>query len=292
MVRDTYDRLTVGNTQLAYVERGAGEPVVFVHGGLSDLTYLEPMAGAFAGRFRAIAYSRRYAWPNHRLPDGAADPIEVQVQDLAGLVAGLRAAPAHLVGHSWGASVCLLLAAQHPELTRTLTLIEPEVFALFVGSPPSPLRILRLAVKRPRTAMIVIKAANDAMAIRKAYKSGADERAVRIALNWANGFDFYAEMDPAIRSHLMENVAFSRAGALADPINIGVEDVMRIRCPTLLVVGELSPKLFRVSIDELSRIIGTAQVYVVPHASHGMISQNPQALNEAIYRFLASTGES
>ncbi len=45
MVRDTYDRLSVGNTELAYVERGAGEPVVFVHGGLSDLTYLEPMGG-------------------------------------------------------------------------------------------------------------------------------------------------------------------------------------------------------------------------------------------------------
>jgi hypothetical protein len=48
---------------LHYVEKGAGEPVVFVHGSLSDLTYWRDQLGPFAaaGR-RALAYSRRYNW--------------------------------------------------------------------------------------------------------------------------------------------------------------------------------------------------------------------------------------
>jgi len=286
--RDAYDRVQVNGAELAYVDIGTRDPVVFVHGGLSDLTYLEPFAAMFAAESRAITYSRRYAWPNQPLPKGAADPIDPHVQDLADVLNTLRATPAHVAGHSWGASICLLFAAKHPELVRTLTLIEPEVFGLFTGSPPSMAVILRLFAKRPGTAITVVRAAMGGQPIRAAYKRGEDQEAIRLALNWANGYDFYGEMDPAVRTHLLENVAFSKAGTLAGPVKVSAEDARRIIRPTLLVVGERSPKFFHVFIAELKGLIKGAEVHVIPNASHGMFSQNPQAVAEAIRAFISS----
>lgn len=291
-LRDVYDRLRVNGAELAYVDRGTGEPVVFVHGGLSDVNYLEPIAASFAEQFRAIAYSRRFAWPNPPLPDGAQDPIATHVTDLAGVLSGLAAAPAHVVGHSWGASVCLLLASKHPEVVRTLTLIEPEVFALFTGSPPSVGKILHLTVTRPRIAMTVIRAAADGQPIRNAYRRGEDQKAVRLAINWINGFDAFSELSPADRSHVLANVAYSRTGALAGPVKLSVEDARQVNSSTLLVVGERSPKFLHVFVAELKRLIKGAQVSVIPNASHGMISQNPRALEAAIRVFTSTNAGS
>jgi pimeloyl-ACP methyl ester carboxylesterase len=44
---------------LAYLERGSGQPVVFVHGSISDLTIWESQLGPIGESYRAIAYSRR-----------------------------------------------------------------------------------------------------------------------------------------------------------------------------------------------------------------------------------------
>lgn len=52
---------TVNGTTLAYREQGDGDPVVFVHGHISDLRTWEQQLSAFADSYRAIAYSRRYA---------------------------------------------------------------------------------------------------------------------------------------------------------------------------------------------------------------------------------------
>ncbi len=56
--------VAVNRATLAYLERGEGESVVFVHGVYSDLRTRLPQLDAFAAEYRAVAYSRRYARPN------------------------------------------------------------------------------------------------------------------------------------------------------------------------------------------------------------------------------------
>src|SRR5262245_45824711 len=62
---DTVRRAALNGTTLAWVEEGSGPPVVFVHGSGADLRtwgyQLPPVAQA---SFRAIAYSRRFHYPN------------------------------------------------------------------------------------------------------------------------------------------------------------------------------------------------------------------------------------
>src|SRR5689334_23322350 len=101
--RDAFRHVTVNGADLAYVEEGQGEAVVFVHGGISDLTIWTHQLPAFGQRYRAITYSRRYAWPNEPIPDDADDQMEPHADDLVALLKVLDTGPAHLVGNSWGA---------------------------------------------------------------------------------------------------------------------------------------------------------------------------------------------
>src|SRR5690348_8540541 len=55
---------TVNGVDLAYVEQGQGEPVLFVHGGVGDYRAWDQQMNAFGAGYRAIALSCRGYWPN------------------------------------------------------------------------------------------------------------------------------------------------------------------------------------------------------------------------------------
>jgi pimeloyl-ACP methyl ester carboxylesterase len=74
-----------GGITLNYVEQGAGVPVIFVHGSLSDYTYWQSQLGPFAEHYRAIAYSRRYNFPNHN-PARTGYSAITDAEDLAALI--------------------------------------------------------------------------------------------------------------------------------------------------------------------------------------------------------------
>lgn len=114
------EHVEVNGARLAYVGRGEGEPTVFVHGGISDLTIWEPIIEPISHRYRAIAYSRRYAWPNEPIPDGVPDTIAEHAADLAALIETLELGTANLVGNSWGGFICLVVARDRPDLVRKL----------------------------------------------------------------------------------------------------------------------------------------------------------------------------
>jgi non-heme chloroperoxidase len=121
----------VNGAALAYREQGEGEPVVFVHGSADDLRSWHRQLPAIGASHRAIAYSRRYARPNEDVEPDADDQMLPHVDDLVAFLRMMDAAPAHLVGHSFGGFVSLLAAIRHPQLVRSLVLQEPPVLPLF-----------------------------------------------------------------------------------------------------------------------------------------------------------------
>jgi pimeloyl-ACP methyl ester carboxylesterase len=143
--------------RLAYVERGQGQPVVFVHGSISDLTIWEPQLEPIGASYRAIAYSRRYAWPNEDLPSGAKDMMQPHVGDLLAFLRAVDAYPAHLMGNSWGAFVCLKAAMREPAAVRSLVLEEPPLVPLITGAPPSPSQIAGSLLRHPLLTLAVLR---------------------------------------------------------------------------------------------------------------------------------------
>jgi non-heme chloroperoxidase len=120
---------------LAYVDIGQGRPIILVHGGFQDYRMWQPFLDGLASARRVIAYSRRNHSPNRTdsngIPDYAADR---HGQDLAALIRRLGLGQVDLVGHSSGASTVLFLAAQHPELVRSIVVVEPPLATMLTNS--------------------------------------------------------------------------------------------------------------------------------------------------------------
>ena len=132
---------SVGGVELEYWVKGAGEPVVFLHGGvLTD--WFGPLADELssAGSYQLVSYHR----PGYGSSTLPSQPITMagQADCCLALMRHLGLAKAHLVGHSIGACIALQAALQEPEAVASVALLEPPVMT--ATADPSPaLTVLR-----------------------------------------------------------------------------------------------------------------------------------------------------
>lgn len=129
-VAQTAQQVEVNGVRLQYLEEGAGEPIVFVHGAPHDLRAWEPVRVEIAKKYRFIAYTQRYfgtePWPD----EGKNFSIATHADDLAKFITSLNAGPVHLVGWSHGGLVAATAAVRDPSLVRTLILYEASVVSV------------------------------------------------------------------------------------------------------------------------------------------------------------------
>jgi pimeloyl-ACP methyl ester carboxylesterase len=279
-------RAEVNGTSLEYVENGEGQPLVFVHGSASDIRTWHNQEKEFGNHFRVITYSRRYHWPNEPIGEGADYSMLEHVWDLGAFLRALGAAPVHLVGHSYGAFVCLLLAVQEPGLIRTLVLAEPPAVTLFVSYPPRPPEILRLMISRPRTAAAIVKfGARGIQPTTAALRRGDTEGAIQIFGRTVLGSQAYRSLSESRREQVRANfLAAEFLGSGYPPLE--ASDVQQVRCPTLLLYAQRSPRLFHRLIDRLQELLPNAKRVEVRDASHIMHEDNPSEYNAAVLSHL------
>ena len=101
---------------------GDGEPVVFSHGLLFSGAMFEAQVKHLKDRFRCITFDHRGQGQSGVTDDGF--DMGTLTKDAAELIKSLNAAPCHFVGLSMGGFVGMRLAAQEPELVKSLTLLE------------------------------------------------------------------------------------------------------------------------------------------------------------------------
>jgi non-heme chloroperoxidase len=81
--------IEINGQQLHYVDQGEGQPVIiiFIHGGLDDYRCWQFQIDSFSRKYRAISYSRRFAYPNKWIGNVAQDnTIGDNAKDLAELI--------------------------------------------------------------------------------------------------------------------------------------------------------------------------------------------------------------
>jgi len=116
--------------ELAYEERGAGPPVLLVHGMGEDRRAWAGVAGALEDGARAIAYDRRGYGGSGAPEPYQATSVAEQTEDAAALLSALDARPAVACGVDLGALVVIDLLLRHPGAVRAAVLVDPAAFPL------------------------------------------------------------------------------------------------------------------------------------------------------------------
>lgn len=267
--------VNIDGTQLEYIEQGQGEPLVLVHGTLGDYRSWGMQMEAFSEKYRTISYSRRYHHPNECRGEESDYSAALHADDLAALIAGLELDSAHVVGTSYGAYTSLLLAARHSERVRTVVLGDPPVFPLLDGHDEGePLRDEFLAkVWRPAGEMM---------------QRGEIENGVRLFVDGVveeGAFDRFPE---EVRDLIMQNACEFEVETSSPDFwtSFTCEEAEAVTTPTLLLTGDESLRMFQIIVEELDRCLPNNESARVPDTTHEVTSDNPEAYNEIVMRFL------
>jgi non-heme chloroperoxidase len=272
---DDVKRVAANGTELSYVEVGQGDPVIFVHGGLQDYRMWAEHLPKFAGRYRAIAYSRRNHFPNHVSPDGLPDgAADAHGEDLAAFVRALGFSKVRIVAHSAGAHAALFFAAKNPDMIVSLALNEPPAAGLLAG-------VLGAA------DILKEWGAGQAPA-REAFKAGDTAAAIPLFVNAVGGPGAFERRSDADKQMNRDNAASAQADAITSrprPV-FTCEMAKAISAPAFLSNGERSPKFFHLITDQLANCLPNRERIVVAGSSHTVPSENPEAWDRDVLAFL------
>lgn len=266
--------LSVNGYEMAFVERGSGEPVIFVHGTVSDYRYFRGQMEPFAERYRTIALSLRHSYPEHWGGKGDTLTMGQHVADLAGFIRALNAGRVHLVGHSRGGQVALEMASQHPELLKSLVLADPAPMASFLSAAPPALA----ALERRRT---FVSAAIEHL------QSGSTDAGLESFVDGVTVPGGWKNLPEPNKQGVRDN-AWTIKSLLADANEaLSCEHVKRITVPVLLVSGERSPDEYRHMQDAIQPCLPRNERAVIPKAGHVMNVANPTAFNALLLGFFS-----
>jgi pimeloyl-ACP methyl ester carboxylesterase len=126
------DRVDTGGLDTYYEVHGAGEPLLYLHGGFNTIEMLGEILPVLARRYRVYLPERQ---GQGRTPDRDG-PITYQsmADDTIAFFQAVGLPAAHLAGFSDGAMVAIHVALQRPDLVRKLVLIGQ--YANPDGCPP------------------------------------------------------------------------------------------------------------------------------------------------------------
>jgi len=254
-----------GGLRVAYRRAGQGPPLVLLHGILADSRVWRPQLDSLPDAFDVIAWDAPGT-------GGSGDPgagfgMEDWADCLAEFLVRLDAAPAHVLGLSWGGVLAQELYARHPE--RVLSLILCDTYAGWKGSLAPELVAERLA--------------------------GCEREAglppSEFLPAWLPGL-LRREAPPDVRDE-MERVMsdFHPAGYLQMGRAVAASDTRellpRIAVPTLLLWGEEDARSPLGVARQLEEAIPGAELAVIPDCGHVSNLDQPARFDAEVRRFLA-----
>lgn len=262
------DRVSVGGIELEYELKGAGEPVVFLHGGLgavwAELFLDQP---ALADHYQLLSYHRAGFAGSGRMEGPST--MAAHAAHCRRLMRELGIETAHVVAHSSGASVALQLALDVPEAVQTLALLEAARPAPTVDARE---RFIATAAQR--------------------YAAGDPAGAVDIFFRGIYGPGYRHALDDGLPGAFEQavtdsGVLFTQEVPALQGWRFTRGDARRIRQPALVVRGTASQSLFAEPHDLLLQWLPNAEPLELSGLTHLLHGQDPVVVAEALAGFFA-----
>lgn len=250
-------------TPIAYEMRGHGPPLVMVHGSSLDHTRWGPSITRLAEHFTLVLMDRRGRGSSG---DGPAYAIEREFEDVAAVVDSVGR-PVFLLGHSFGA-VCSLEASRLTEAIDKLVLYEPPL--PMGGKGPvfgcTPESLEELLKKGDRDTLVDIF-------LREVVGCTEPEmQSLRKSSSWKVRLDAAHTLPRELRmaeSYRFEAASFSK-----------------VRVPTMLLLGSLSPDYMRESTMAAAAALQFGRVEMLPGQGHAAMTTAPDMFLRKVVMFL------
>jgi esterase len=117
-------QVSVNGVRLFYEERGAGTPILGIHGAGSSAVFWEDAAERLSELGRVIVYDRRGSNRSERPEPYETTSVPEHAADALALLRELDAEPAIVIGRSYGGTIALDLALREPASVRGIALLE------------------------------------------------------------------------------------------------------------------------------------------------------------------------
>ncbi|KIZ41892.1 MULTISPECIES: alpha/beta fold hydrolase [Rhodopseudomonas] len=250
-----------------YEIAGAGEPVLLVAGLGGVASYWAPNVDALAKSYQLVLHDHRGTGRSTRAEMPYS--VELLADDLLRLMDALKLEKAHLVGHSTGGAIGIVLGAKAPERIASLVL-----YATWAELDAQMEQCLSLRRR-------ILGAMGEAEYHRATPLFLYPPYYVR-----DHKADLEREVAAAVAATPSRRIIEARAaGIMAFD---GTQYLAQIRCPTTVLVAEddiLTPPY---SSELIAARVNGAKLVKVPRGGHAYSRVEPVAFNEFILRFLAA----
>jgi len=269
----------VGGYKMHYVDEGQGPLVILVHGNPTWSFYYREVIKKLRTQFRVIA-------PDHigcglsEHPYGRHFKAADRVTHLQNLVDSLGLKSFSLIMHDWGGSIGTTLAVRNLERIDRLiylntTLTETESLPWFIKISSKPF-IGKFLTKTTKTFLRLTTNVGAATKLPKRVKKGyffpyrtAKDR----SFVWDFVHDIPFNMDHPTYSGMME-------------ISRGVPELSKK--PIQIIWGLKDPCFHQEILTQLMRLFPAARVLEIPTASHLVVEDATDLVNETIENFLTA----
>jgi pimeloyl-ACP methyl ester carboxylesterase len=261
--------LEVNRYPMSFFEVGTGEPVVLVHGAISDYRSWSRQTASPPNGFRFFAISLRHHYPEPWDGKDETYSVKQHADDLTAFIEALGVGPVFLVGHSRGATVAVKTASARPALIKKLVLMEGPFDAFQPRSESGE-------IKSPARAVIgTVKQRFEKNDIDGGMQAWADRDS---AGTWAR-------LSEDGRQMRRDNAWTLIADGGDNPVSCA--ELASLRMPVLLMQGEKTPRRLAGIVDATHKCLPSAERATIPDAGHSMHVMNPVGFQQMLVQFLS-----
>ncbi len=256
----------LSQTDIFYVDQGAGKPLVLIHGLGVDYRLWAPQIETFSRTHRVISPDVRGNGESGRLTGPIKTVLDRQCDDIAVLLDRLDIDRVALCGESYGGVFAFHFVLRHPDRVAALIAVDS-----FGDTRP----------RNWREALII--AANYNI---QAYYLPRSWLAAAIRWQYARWPEAVAYLVPAMRRLRRREVVLQR---LAINLAEHTSQLNRVRCPALGLVGDFSG----IAVDLMRRAVGAipnSRLEIIPGSFDPSNLIATTTFDRLLHEFLAEVG--
>lgn len=269
----------VDGLEIAYVDRGAGPPVVLLHGLGSNLLVWRQTIEALESDYRVIAidlpgYGRSSKASYDYSMAFFARVVERTLDRL-----GVRCPI--LVGHSMGGQIAMTFALRYPTKLRGLALVAPAGFETFTRGEGAWLSeaVTKDFIKLTPPDAIYTNLANNFAG--DVPKEALFMYAHRVAVIDSPEFDDYAYANSRSVRAMVKGPVFDRLPELTAPVLVVFGDEDKL-IPNQILHAGTTAEIARRGVERLPN----ARLILIPRAGHMLQIERPREWTRALRDFL------